>query len=205
MIPKEINIVINDIWPMLLLFVIVLFTIRIIDVITNKKKFVLYKDLFILTFILYMFLLFSLVTSTDFESYSNNFIPFKEIMRYSIDSSLFYKNVIGNVLLFVPFGYFVSSILQNKKLYINLIVTFITSLSIEIIQMNIERSFDIDDILLNMIGGIVGYLFYRFINFIKDKLPDFLKKEWIYNLLWILMFILGAVFILDYYNVWEVL
>ena len=46
-----------------------------------------------LMFILYMFLLFELVTSTDFESYSNNFIPFKEIMRYNYTSKLFYKNV----------------------------------------------------------------------------------------------------------------
>ena len=61
-----------------------------------------------------MFLLFELVTSTDFESYSNNFIPFKEIMRYNLDSKLFFKNVIGNVLLFVPFGYFVNSIINNK-------------------------------------------------------------------------------------------
>lgn len=205
MIPKEVNIVIKDIWPMLLLFVIVLFTIRIIDIIINKKKISLYKDLFILSFILYMFLLFGLVTSTDFESYSNNFIPFKEIMRYSLDSKLFFKNVIGNVLLFVPFGYFVNSIINNRKVYISLIITFITSLSIEVIQMNIDRSFDIDDIFLNMIGGIIGYIFYKFINYIKDKLPNILKKEWFYNTIWILLFILGTLFILDYYKILEVL
>ena len=205
MIPKEINIVISDIWPMLLLFVIVLFTIRIIDAIINKKRIIIYKDLFMLSFILYMFLLFGLVTSTDFESFSNNFIPFKEITRYSLTSELFYKNVIGNMLLFVPFGYFVNSYLENRKLYINLIITFITSMSIELIQMNIDRSFDIDDIILNIGGGIIGFIIYRFIYFIKDKLPNFLKKEWIYNVLWILMFILGALFILNYYNILEVL
>ena len=205
MIPKEINIVISDIWPMLLLFVIVLFTIRIIDAILNKKRITIYKDLFMLSFILYMFLLFGLVTSTDFESFSNNFIPFKEITRYSLTSELFYKNVIGNVLLFVPFGYFVNSYLENRKLYINLIITFITSVSIELIQMNIDRSFDIDDIILNIAGGIIGFLIFKFIYFIKDKLPNFLKKEWIYNILWILMFILGVLFILNYYNILEVL
>ena len=152
-----------------------------------------------------MFLLFGLVTSTDFESYSNNFIPFKEITRYSINSSLFYKNVIGNVLLFVPFGYFINNILQNKRFYISIIITFITSLSIEFIQMNIDRSFDIDDIILNMIGGILGYLIYRFLEYIKDKIPKFLKKEWLYNVIWILIFMLGTLFLLDYYNILEVL
>lgn len=46
MIPTEVNIVLKDIWPMLLLFIIVVFTMRIIDIIINKKKIVIYKDLF---------------------------------------------------------------------------------------------------------------------------------------------------------------
>lgn len=205
MIPNEVNIVLKDIWPMLLLFVIVLVTTRIIDIIINKKKLVLYKDLYFLSFILYMFLLFELVTSTDFESYSNNFIPFKEIMRYSYTSKLFFKNVLGNVLLFVPFGYFVNKILKNNKMIISIFIALITSSSIELIQMNIGRSFDIDDIILNIIGGIIGYLLYRILDFIKDKLPDFLKKEWLYNILWFIILILGSLIILDYYNILEVL
>ena len=205
MIPSEVNVVLKDIWPMLLLFSIVLFTIRIVDVIINKKKFHLYKDLFFFSFILYLFLLFELVTSTDFESFSNNFIPFKEIMRYDLSSGLFYKNVIGNVLLFVPFGYFVSDIINNKKLILSMFITLVTSVSIEVIQMNIGRSFDIDDIILNFVGGIIGYGIYKFIDFIGDKVPSFLKKEWIYNILWIILVICGVLFLLDYYNILEVL
>ena len=205
MIPNEVNIVLKEIWPMLLLFIIVLFTMRIIDIILNKKKFSLYKDLSLLTFILYMFLLFELVTSTDFESYSNNFIPFKEIMRYSFTSILFYKNVLGNVLLFIPFGYFVNYILKNRKIIIATFITLVTSLSIEIIQMNIGRSFDIDDIILNLTGGIIGYFIYKILYNIKEKLPEFLRKEWIYNILWILILVLGSLFLLNYYGVLEVL
>lgn len=205
MIPNEVDVVLSDIWPMLLLFIIVISTIRILDVIINKKKFVLYKDLFFLMFILYMFLLFELVTSTDFESYSNNFIPFKEIMRYNYTSKLFYKNVLGNVLLFVPFGYFVNKVLKNKQVLIAIFTTLITSLSIEIIQMNIGRSFDIDDIMLNLIGGVIGYLIYKFLDYINEKLPSYLKKEWIYNILWILILVLSGLFLLNYYGIVEVL
>ena len=205
MIPSEVNVVLKDIWPMLLLFSIVLFTIRIVDVIINKKKFHLYKDLFFFSFILYLFLLFELVASTDVESFSNNFIPFKEIMRYDLSSGLFYKNVIGNVLLFVPFGYFVSDIINNKKLILSMFITLVTSVSIEVIQMNIGRSFDIDDIILNFVGGIIGYGIYKFIDFIGDKVPSFLKKEWIYNILWIILVICATLFLLDYYNILEVL
>ena len=205
MIPNEVNIVLKDIWPMILLFVIVVFTLRLVDIIINKKKVPIYKDLRMLVFILYMFLLFELVTSTDFESYSNNFIPFKEILRYSYTSKLFYKNVLGNVLLFIPFGYFVNNILKNKKMTINILITFITSLSIELIQMNIGRSFDIDDIMLNLLGGIIGYYIYKFLDYIKNKLPQFLQKEWIYGLIWILILILGILFLFNYYGIWEVL
>lgn len=205
MIPNEVNIVLKDIWPMLLLFIIVVFTMRVIDIIINNKKVPIYKDLRMLVFILYMFLLFELVTSTDFESYSNNFVPFKEILRYSFNSALFYKNVLGNVLLFIPFGYFVNVTLKNKNLWISIIITFITSLSIELIQMNIGRSFDIDDILLNLIGGIFGYYIYKFLDYIKNKLPEFLQKEWIYSLLWIIILVLGLLFLFDYYGIWEVL
>lgn len=204
MIPNEVNIVLKDIWPMLLLFIIVIVTIRVIDVIINKKKFVLYKDLFLLMFILYMFLLFELVTSTDFESYSNNFIPFKEIMRYKYTSKLFYKNVLGNVLLFVPFGYFVNKVLKNKKIIVGIFVTLVTSLSIELIQMNIGRSFDIDDIMLNLVGGILGYLIYKFLDYIKEKLPNCLRKTWIYNVLWILILLFSSLFLLNYYGILEV-
>ena len=205
MIPNEVNVVLKDIWPMLLLFIIVIISMRIIDIIINKKKLVLYKDLYFLSFVLYMFLLFELVTSTDFESYSNNFIPLKEIMRYSYTSKLFFKNVLGNVLLFVPFGYFVNKILKNKSMIVATFITLITSTSIEIIQMNIGRSFDIDDIILNLIGGLIGYLVYKFLNYIKGVLPECLKKEWIYNILWILILILGSLIILNHYGLLEVL
>lgn len=205
MIPNEVNIVLSDIWPMLLLFIIVLFTMRIVDIIINKKRFILYKDLSILIFILYMFLLFELVTSTDFESYSNNFIPLKEILRYNYTSKLFYKNVLGNMLLFVPFGYFVNYILKNRKFIIGTTLTLITSLSIELIQMNIGRSFDIDDIILNIIGGITGYTIYVILYNIKEKLPNILRKEWVYNILWILILILGILFLFNYYGLLEVI
>jgi len=205
MIPSEVNVVLKDIWPMLLLFSIVLFTIRIVNSIINKKRIILYKDLYMYAFILYMILLFQLVTSTDFESYSNNFIPFKEIMRYNPISGLFYKNVLGNVLLFIPFGYFVSDILNNRKVLVSILITFITSFSIEVIQMYIGRSFDIDDIILNLCGGVIGYLIYKLIDYIGDIIPNILKKEWIYNILWIIIIVCGVVFLLDYYNIWEVL
>ena len=67
--------------------------------------------------------------------------------------------------------------------------------------MFIGRSFDIDDIILNIIGGLLGYLLYRILNLIKDVLPNCLKKEWIYNILWLLIIICCSLFLLNYYGV----
>lgn len=189
MIPSEILAFIKTLWPMLLLFIVVICSIRIIDIIFNKKKIIIHKELMNLIFVIYLLLLFQLVTTTDFESFSNNFIPFKEIMRYRIDSSLFYRNVIGNIILFIPFGYLVSYYLKSPKYYIALILTIITSVSTEIIQMNIGRSFDIDDILLNIVGGLLGYLVFKLQSKIIEKLPNFLRKTIIADILVIILFV----------------
>lgn len=201
-IPNEIILFLKSLWPMLLLFIIVICSIRIIDIIFNKKKVIIHKELMNLMFIVYLFLLFQLVTTSDFESYSNNFIPFKEIMRYKFDSSLFYRNVIGNIVLFMPFGYLVSYYLKNTKYYIALILTFITSVSTEIIQMYIGRSFDIDDILLNLIGGLIGYLIFKIQYKIIERLPNFLKKKWIADLLVIIIFVIVMIGI--YFILWRI-
>ena len=201
MIPtKAINLLI-EMWPMLLLFVIVLITIRLTYIKVNKKKFVLYKELLSLSFIVYILLLFELVTSTDFESYSNNFIPFKEMFRYHLNSKLFYRNVIGNILIFVPFGYFISYYCKLPKVWYNLLITFITSFSIETIQSCIGRSFDIDDIILNVIGGLFGYLIYVITKLVYKKYSDTLKNNLLLNVICIIVIVTLSIIILNIYGV----
>lgn len=195
MIPtKAINLLI-ELWPMLALFLIVLITLRLVYLKVNHKKFILYKELLSLSFIIYILLLFELVTSTDFESYSNNFIPFKEMFRYSLTSKLFYRNVIGNILLFVPFGYFVSYYCKLPSVKYNLLITVITSTSVETIQSAIGRSFDIDDIILNIVGGIIGFLLYTALNAIRNNMPKFLRRDWFLNVISVIILILMGLYI----------
>ncbi len=202
MIPqKAINIVV-DLWPMLVLISIVLITLRLTYLLINHKKIIIYKELISLCFIIYIMLLFELVTNTDFESFSNNFIPFKEIFRYSPYSKLFYRNVVGNIVIFIPFGYFASYYcIVNKKWYISLLITLITSLTIEITQMGIGRSFDIDDIILNVIGGFIGYIVYLVSSKIFKKYSDKFKNNLLLNLICIIMIIVLIVIILSLYGV----
>ena len=74
----------------------------------KKERFVYYKEAFGLLFCLYIMILFYVVTFQDVSWSTSNFIPFKEMFRYSIGSPLFYRNVIGNMLMFLPYGFFLS-------------------------------------------------------------------------------------------------
>ena len=177
-VTKTIQSVIDMTWPMLLISVVVVVSLRITYLIKNREHFTLYQELLTLSFIIYILCLFQIVTFQDTVSWSsNNFIPFREIFRYHIGSRLFLKNVLGNVLLFMPFGFFSSYYLKFKKPWVILGLTLVTSFSIEVIQMSIGRVFDVDDILLNIVGGYFGYLIYSVISRIGDRAPDFFKNE----------------------------
>lgn len=198
-LPKEFYTIIDGIWPMILIFIVVLSTIRIEYLIEKNERFVLYKEFFSLLFIIYILLLFGLVTNTDVQSYGNNFMPFKEILRYEFGSKYFMWNVVGNVLIFMPFGFIVSLILNSAKVNRPLIITLITSLTIELVQMSIGRTFDIDDILLNCLGGIFGFLLYIGLTAIKRHLPKFLQRDIVYNLLTVLVIV---VIMFSFFNLW---
>ncbi|MBQ6476989.1 MAG: VanZ family protein [Bacilli bacterium] len=166
--------VIDVTFPMVIISVVVAILLRISYLIKNKIHFTLHKELFMLAFIIYILCLFQVVTLQDTVSWStNNFIPFKEILRYDIGSNLFLKNVIGNVLLFIPFGYFISYILKVEKVYLPILIIFITSIAIELVQLYIGRVFDVDDVILNLIGGIIGYILYKIVTGIGKKFKIF--------------------------------
>lgn len=145
------------------------------------KKLFFIRNLKNLIYIVYCFALFQLVTTTDFESFSNNFIPFKEIMRYKTTSVLFYRNVIGNIAIFLPFGFIITDMIREKakkcNILITAIITLLTSLTIETIQMFIGRSFDVDDIILNFLGGILGFIFYIITHKVYSYVPDKYKTN----------------------------
>ena len=173
-----INNVIDSTWPMILVSVVVISCLRLTYLIKNNKHFTLYKELFSLMSIIYVLVLFQIVTSQDVVSWStNNFVPFKEIFRYKIGSRLFLKNVLGNILLFLPYGFFASYYLSEERPKLIVFLTLIGSVTIEVVQMSIGRVFDVDDILLNTLGGFIGfYVYLLFVN-ISKRLPNIFKSE----------------------------
>ena len=78
-----------------------------------------------------------------------------------------------------------------------IVITLISSIAIEFTQLLIGRTFDVDDVLLNLIGGFLGYLVYLVLQTIYDKLPEILKKTWVKN---ILLFLIIAGIIVLYFS-----
>ena len=193
--------IVNSALPMLIIFIVVICTVRISYIRSTNQKIILHNEIFNLLFIIYVLLLFELLTGTE-NSYGSgiNNIPFKEIMRYEFGSKMFIYNVLGNILIFVPFDYFISRYVKPKKILPIIVDALITSVTVETVQLKIGRSFDIDDIILNIAGAIIGYFVYIAFDAIYKHLPKILQKDFIYDVISLIiltMFILYAANILD--------
>lgn len=191
----------SETWPTIVLSTVIIVSMRIVDLIKNKKQVVLYRELLSLLFVIYVLCLFYVVTFQDVSWSTSNFVPFQEMFRYDFGSRLFIKNVLGNMLLFIPYGFFMGYYLKIKKPISILLLCLLVSGTIETTQLLIGRVFDVDDILLNIIGGMIGFLLYKLLEDIKDLLPSILKKPIIYNIIIIVLIILVILYLANIISV----
>ncbi|WP_063263781.1 VanZ family protein, partial [Bacillus cereus] len=102
-----------------------------------------------------------------------NFIPFRTINSYSsiMDVTSSFINVFGNIIPFIPLGFLIPIVFPSKRKFVkSMIVCLIIILIIEIIQyITYLGSMDIDDVILNQISCIIGYILYLI--YIKIKKP----------------------------------
>ena len=183
-------------WPTLFIAIVLVVTIRIGYLIKHQDEFIFYREMLYLFFMLYILCLFQLVTKDDLNAISsNNYTLFKEMFRYKVGSRLFYRNIIGNVLMFIPYGFFASYYINIKKPLTAFLIIAMASVSIEITQLVIGRVFDVDDILLNIFGGMLGYILYTFIVKVSGLLPKVFRSKVFLNIITTLILILGLFFI----------
>lgn len=98
--------------------------------------------------------------------YRYNLIPFTEIKRYlhyrdKIGSFNVLLNLLGNVVCFIPFG-FVIPILTPKQTWVRMfLLSLLASVLVELLQLiSMLGSCDVDDIILNTFGGMIGYFLF---------------------------------------------
>lgn len=146
----------------------------------KTKKINIFREITLLIFALYIVGLASQTIIPRFEfgangfgivgAYQNryNIIPFlvfKETYQAIFNDNYFNYfviNFIGNILLFIPFGFFLPLLwIKMRKLHKTIILGFLLSLTIEIIQFPLFRGTDIDDLWLNTLGVLIGYYIFR--------------------------------------------
>lgn len=115
-----------------------------------------------------------------------NLIPFSEHSRAAgclIDSACPYQrralrflliNIVGNIVVFIPLGIGLAGVMHQTNRWQTIrraaMGGFLLSLLIELLQLTIPtRATDIDDLIFNTLGTILGALFFLFLPPSKDK------------------------------------
>lgn len=140
----------------------------------NKKR--AKSILIVCVFILYLLCLFYFLFFSEnmgrssSDEYRYNLTLLKEIRRFfhyraALGWKAFAINIFGNVIVFMPFGYIVSLLLEKKRLFLATLSGLALSLFVEVIQLCLRiGSFDVDDLLLNTIGAFLGAVIYAIVH-----------------------------------------
>ncbi len=101
--------------------------------------------------------------------YFNNYnlYPFKTILMYlkrgtdGNTSQWLLQNIIGNTLFFIPIGFVLPMVYEKADFKKTSLFGLCLTLSIEVFQLITKLgSFDVDDIILNLAGVMIGYGIY---------------------------------------------
>lgn len=99
---------------------------------------------------------------SEIFSGSFNVVPiiFRDIFGEATYGGWTYKMLLSNIVLFIPFGMLVPSILKKSSYRKVLIIGAMFSSIIEMLQPIVGRSFDVDDIIMRVIGTAIGGFFF---------------------------------------------
>lgn len=109
------------------------------------------------------------------EEYRYNLELFKEIRRFityreQLGTFAVLANLAGNIVIIVPYGFFISMASRSRGFFKTLFFSMGLSLCVEVTQLFTRvGSFDVDDILLNTIGGVIGYIVFLMCNGVRRK------------------------------------
>ncbi len=133
-----------------------------------------------LSFVLY-FTLMPIVTFLPFmfnHPYTPmNLVPFIDV---SLGRGDFIRQVGLNVIMTIPFGFlFPLTKKENTNFFKTIIFCFLLSFIIEVLQplINGFRSSDITDIITNITGGVIGYLFYIIFKPLTSKILKLIRGK----------------------------
>ena len=137
---------------------------------------------FWIVLLFYAYLLIDTVFFARDARRSVNLVPFDMITDKG-----FTLNVWGNILMFIPLGLYAVNFMKKFNFWRALWVVIGASLGIEVLQYIFKRGVsDIDDLLLNTMGGLIGILIYLIFKVI------FKSKERVHSAISILSLVIGV-------------
>ncbi|WML58559.1 VanZ family protein [Neobacillus sp. PS2-9] len=113
-----------------------------------------------------------------------NLIPFKTISRYIIEREhynvdIILHNTVGNIMIFVPLGILLPILFKKYHSFAKLLISVVgMTCVIEIGQFFLQiGQFDIDDVILNVSGALIGFAFFKGLTVISKQTKwKFLKR-----------------------------
>jgi len=133
--------------------------------------------LYILVLVYLMFFFEAYDRNMENRRYLYNLVPFREIRRFivyreTLGFSAVAGNLIGNIAGFMPFGFILPILYKKRRNWRHVtLLTMEFSLLIEIIQLVLRVGCcDVDDIILNTFGGLLGYILFYICNRIRRKI-----------------------------------
>lgn len=114
------------------------------------------------------------ISLLEYMRISTNLVPFKTINMYVdaissgiISYHLIVDNLLGNIILFIPIGIYLPYYFNNVTKIIQVfLVTLILIFIVEATQLLTMRGrFDIDDLILNTCGALIGFGLWKKILF----------------------------------------
>ena len=109
----------------------------------------------------------------DLGAYRYNLVPFKEIKRFweyreALGTFTVFANLFGNILIFVPYGFLISMFTHRRRFSRVFLWSLLLCMGVELFQLFTRvGSFDVDDLILNTLGGIIGWFLFEICNIIR--------------------------------------
>lgn len=165
----------------LLAILVSMVLITIINIILNKKSSGKIKwQHYLFGYFLILYLVISLKdivgfpTLSDLERKVMLGVPiFDPVLNFIPLSSGIEISTILNIIFFMPFGFLLPTLWNKFRKFIpTVFVGFIFSLIIEVGQLFTIRATDVDDLIMNTLGTILGFILFKILSIIFKKLSN---------------------------------
>ena len=165
----------------LLAILVSMVLITIINIILNKKSSGKIKwQHYLFGYFLILYLVISLKdivgfpTLSDLERKVMLGVPiFDPVLNFIPLSSGIEISTIINIIFFMPFGFLLPTLWNKFRKFIPTVFAgFIFSLIIEVGQLFTIRATDVDDLIMNTLGTILGFILFKILSIIFKKLSN---------------------------------